>query len=269
MKKAGLVALSDAPGKAAKSEIMKLESCLRELGFETECAPHVFSDRNRPEPEEKAKELKGMMDDEEVMLVLDVSGGDSANLTLPFIDIAGFKKPFFGYSDLTAVLNAAVCKTGSPLFLFQIRKILESQKALRMFSEFTERGTLPVPETEFLRGERMKGRLLGGNIRCFMKLLGTDYMPSCRERILFLEARSGGFLRLSSMLAQLEQAGVLSKLAGLVIGQTTEAERRGEREKTLEFALKTAGCPVAVTEDVGHSADSMMLEIGREYEFIK
>ena len=51
--------------------------------------------------------------DPEVKMIFDLSGGNLANDVLPFLDysiIENSDKLFVGYSDLTCIINAILCK---------------------------------------------------------------------------------------------------------------------------------------------------------------
>ena len=64
--------------------------------------------------------------DDSVEEIFDVSGGDLANEILPYLDfqtIAYGKKHFWGYSDLTTVLNAIYARTGKSSVLYQVRNL--------------------------------------------------------------------------------------------------------------------------------------------------
>lgn len=64
--------------------------------------------------------------DDTIEEIFDVSGGDMANEILPYLDfqtIAYAKKHFWGYSDLTTVLNAIYARTGKASVLYQIRNL--------------------------------------------------------------------------------------------------------------------------------------------------
>ena len=43
----------------------------------------------------------------------------------------------------------------------------------------------------FIQGNELRGTVIGGNIRCFLKLAGTPYFPNTEGKILLLEAMSG------------------------------------------------------------------------------
>ena len=65
--------------------------------------------------------------------MFDVSGGDESNGVLEYLDYEAIRErnaenpvAFFGYSDLTAVLNALYAKTGMRTGLYQIRNLAGS-----------------------------------------------------------------------------------------------------------------------------------------------
>ena len=58
----------------------------------------------------------------------------------------------------------------------------------------------------------MKGEVVGGNIRCFLKLAGTEYLPSFDGKILLLESYSGDVAGQGTYLNQYKQLGVFVKL---------------------------------------------------------
>lgn len=69
--------------------------------------------------------------DDEIKGIFDISGGDVANGILPYLDyeiIANTSKMFWGYSDLTTVINAIYKKTGKASVLYQIRNLIYDNK---------------------------------------------------------------------------------------------------------------------------------------------
>lgn len=83
--------------------------------------------------------------DDEIKGIFDISGGDIANGILPYLDydvIADSSKLFWGYSDLTTVLNAIYTKTGKISVLYQIRNLLyqHSERQLEDFYEYGNSG---------------------------------------------------------------------------------------------------------------------------------
>ncbi len=197
---------------------------------------------------------------------IDISGGDIANEILPYLDFAGIEKSgkqFWGYSDLTAVINAVYAKTGKSSVLYQVRNLIgtDAKNQIRRFSDTVLGGgkSLYLSGCNFLQKERMQGIVVGGNIRCLLKLAGTPFWPDMREKILLLEGFHGG-------VAQLQQMGVFAQINGLLLGTFTELEQKGYALFAAELAKQFAGAdiPVARTGEIGHGADAKAIVIGRE-----
>lgn len=178
--------------------------------------------------------------------IYDVSGGDLANETIPYLDLKAYensKATFFGYSDLTCVLN--ILATIRPCVLYQICN-----------GEFDTQF-----KYEFFEGSNLEGIVVGGNIRCLLKLAGTPYFPDCKDKILFLESYSGNENRIRTYFAQLYLMGVFDQIKGLLLGQFTELDTDGN---DLSFLREYYKGNIARTMDIGHSKDAKGLWIGKE-----
>ena len=114
---------------------------------------------------------------------------------------------------------------------------------------------------DFIQGERMEGILVGGNIRCLLKLAGTEYWPDMTEKILFLEARSGQISQIITYFSQLKQLGVFENVNGILLGTFTQLGSQPE-ELVKEFAGDMI--PIVKTQNIGHAVDSKAIGIGKE-----
>lgn len=214
-----------------------------------------------------------------IKAVFDISGGDLANEILPFIDFEIIKnnyKPFFGYSDLTTVINAIYSNTKNPCYLYQIKNIVldNKEKQILCFNEsfFNGKDDIFKFDYEFLRGDSMKGVVIGGNIRCFLKLAGTGYIPDFKDKILFLESRSGKSPLMISFFNQLKQMNVFEDIRGIILGTFTQMERENSCHNIKEIALditKEYNIPIIKTNEIGHGSDSKCIVIGKEYNLSK
>jgi muramoyltetrapeptide carboxypeptidase len=68
---------------------------------------------------------------------------------------------------------------------------------------------------------QVQGTLWGGNLAVFCAMLGTPYMPTVKNGILFFEDVSEHPYRLERMLLQLKHAGILDTQRAIVLGQFT------------------------------------------------
>lgn len=271
----GLIACSNGRKPEQESEIANVEKLLfTRFGIKTKRAAMIFRTENdlaSGTAEERAGALMGMYRNPEIKAIFDISGGDVANEILPYLDfeqIGAAQKPFIGYSDLTVIQNAIYTKTGVQGYNYQLLNLGGEASAVqlelfqRIFIEAKERAI----SHEVLRDKAdIRGEIIGGNIRCLLKLAGTEYMPNPSGKVVLLEALSGDVGKMRTYLAQLDQIGIFQAANGVILGQFTEMQENGlaptieeltrpYMEKYDKFLLKTS--------IVGHHPDAEPFPIG-------
>lgn len=284
-KKAGIVACSNGVSKQLANEMQQLKILLEKYGVDAVFGDYIYAmDGVRSgTAKQRANDLMKFYQDPEIDVIFDVSGGDIANEILPYLDFdmiadarnsCGEIKEFWGYSDLTVLLNAIYAKTGNAGMLYQVRNLLHVHS-----KEYGAHGCCALlPKMQlldatyhFLQGTQMSGVVVGGNIRCLLKLAGTEYFPDMTDKILFLEARSGLESQMRTYLSQLQQMDVFEKISGLYLGTFTQWEQElkkkesREGEMTMEWLVTeyvSPHIPIAKTCEIGHALDSKALCIG-------
>ena len=164
--KAALVCCSNGLPCTAGEKMKRLEDALASVGLEPVAGEYlyaregVFSASGR----ERAESLMGFFRDKAIRVIFDVSGGDIANELLPYLDypaIAASGKQFWGYSDLTTVINAIYAKTGRESVLYQIRNLIgedgERQISRCTASVFRDSDELYSFGWRFIQGKRLAG----------------------------------------------------------------------------------------------------------------
>lgn len=276
--KAAIVCCSNGQKEEYRERLEKLGDALKGVGLMPvfgECVYQregVFSGTGR----ERAKSLMDFYRDQDIKVIFDISGGDIANEILPYLDydeIAGQDKFFWGYSDLTTVINAIYTKTGRPSVLYQVRNLIyeDAGKQICDFVHTVMEGqedlfTFPY---EFIQGNRMEGIVIGGNIRCLLKLAGTEFWPDMKGKILLLEAYSGEVPQMVTYLSQLKQLGVFDQVNGILLGTFTGMEE-GHCEPSMTELIREyvkIEIPIAQTRYIGHGVDSKGIIIGEKYVF--
>lgn len=273
--KIGIVCCSNGQKVTYKDKLQRLEETLKDMGLQPLFSDYIY-EKEGPfsgTAKERAEALMDFYRDEEIKGIFDISGGDLANGVLPYLDyevIASSSKLFWGYSDLTTIINAIYHKTGRPSVLYQIRNLIYDHKE-EQIADFKntvlENGAVLFrPEYKFIQKNRMQGILVGGNIRCFLKLAGTEYMPDLQGKILLLEGLSGTVDKMETYLCQLQQLGAFEKVTGILLGTFTEMEREHciPTIETLVKAKAGKDLPIAVTKKIGHGTDSKGIVIGQE-----
>lgn len=278
--KIAVVACSNPLTNTDKEKVLQLSDVLKDIGLLPVFSKYIFAENTffKTTAKEKAEELLEFYADNSIKAIFDISGGDIANSILEHLDYTLIKdnsKPFWGYSDLTTIINAIFTKTGNCSYLYQIKNLIwENGKLQRerfRNSVLDNKSDIFDINWSFIQGKEMKGVVVGGNIRCFLKLAGTPYMPEFKDKILFLESLGGGAEQVSAYFNQLKQMNAFSKVSGVLLGTFTSLEN----EKTLpeiisliKDIIDNSNLPIAKTQEIGHGKNSKCIIIGKQYQCI-
>ena len=278
--KVAITACSNAQPQTYREKLSKLQATLSDLGlipilgnciYEKES---VFSGTGK----ERAESLMRFYLNPEIRAVFDISGGDIANEVLPFLDydaIAKSNAVFWGYSDLTTIINAIYTKTKKQSVLYQVRNLIspDAQEQAANFSAsiFEEKPDLFSFRYSMIQKDFMQGIVVGGNIRCLLKLAGTPYWPDMNGKILLLESLGGLVPQMTAYLNQLKQIGVFEQINGILLGTFTKMEEEKALPSMTELVKRYAGkeLPIAKTNEIGHSTNAKAIVIGKEMNFTK
>ena len=273
MKKAAIAACSNARQSKYRQETEDLTAFLESIGIQAELSDCIYSDDGvfSGTPRERAAQLMKMFRDPEIEEIYDISGGDVANQILDELDygaIEASKATFWGYSDLSTVINAIYTMTGKESVLYQVRNTVRGNNTALQRERFRERTELFTPAFKFVQNSAMKGVVVGGNIRCFLKLAGTRYFPDLQGKVLLLESLGGEVPQMAAYLAQLKQLGAFDKVNGVLLGTFTTMERNQCTPDIVSLVKEVCGpaLPIATTLEIGHGDDSKAIIIGREIE---
>ena len=275
MKKAAIVACSNAQQSKYRPQIGELITFLQSIGIETELSECIYSDDSAfsGTPRERGNQFMKMFRDPEIEEIYDISGGDVANQILDELDykaITASKAIFWGYSDLSTVINAIYTMTGKESVLYQVKNMVRGDYTALQRERFRSRKELFEPSFNFIQKSAMKGVVVGGNIRCFLKLAGTRYFPDLQDKVLFLESLGGEAPQMATYLAQLGQIGAFKKVNGVLLGTFTTMDQKHCEPDIITLVKEICGreMPVAKTAEVGHGDDSKAIVIGREIELV-
>lgn len=273
-KMAGIVCCSNGRPKSHNDELKKLAHTLQQMGLQPVFGPFIYEKQGvfSGTGKERAESLMDFYRDDNIRMIFDISGGDIANEVLPFLDftlIAEKEKSFWGYSDLTTIINAIYAKTGKPSVLYQIRNLIyqDGRRQQEDFRNTVLQGGNELFEFkyEFVQNSRMEGVPAGGNIRCLLKLAGTPYWPDMKEKILVLESLGGTVPQMTTYLNQLAQMGVFGQINGIILGTFTKLEEEACTPGIVELVKQYApkGIPIVKTDEIGHGENSKGIVIGK------
>jgi len=186
---------------------------------------HLEHHQSAGTPAQRARAIMDVFADPSIDAIIAARGGNRSMHTLPLLDFDVIRKnpkPFVGFSDSTALVNALHAKTGLVTYHGpSVSRIARGSPAEQdqMIACLQGRGaSLDFSSATTMRGGRAAGRLIGGNLSMMAALVGTPYMPDTAGAILFIEDINDQLSRYDRMLAQLALSGVLSGAAAIIFG---------------------------------------------------
>ena len=131
--KVGIVCCSNGQKSSYREKIGILCNTLEGMGLAPVLSDYIYEKEDvfGGTTKERAEALMALYRDKEIKAIFDISGGDIANGILPYLDfevIGKSNKQFWGYSDLTTIVNAIYRKTGKASVLYQIRNLIYADK---------------------------------------------------------------------------------------------------------------------------------------------
>ncbi len=266
-----------SPSYATPDEnVEKAAEVLRSWGFVPVVGPNVGkveAGRYAGTVQERLEDLRWALEDPKIKAILCNRGGYGAlhlvdSLTLE--ELRAHPKWLVGYSDITTLLALENCAGIQSLHATMGASIAKAKNALTstQMRDFLL-GNLPRYELaahpDNIPG-RGQGMLVGGNLCTLTPLLGTraDIMAS-EGLILYIEEVEESMHNIDRQFKMLENAGVLGRCRGVVLGQFTDCGQEftyDSVEQMLRPYLEPYGIPVACGFPAGHGDVNMPLIMG-------
>lgn len=260
--------------------IDRITSRLTELGFKYVLGETLTSRFGylAGTDEMRASELMSYFKDSSINAILTMRGGWGCARILDLLDYEVIKanpKVIMGFSDITSLINAIYKKTGlvtyhgpcgySTWTEFSTEYVT---KAVSSGSPFTMKNPSDFTKDLItLTSGNCRGELVGGNITVLLSMIGTPYEPDWNNKILFLEETNEEPYRIDRMFWQMKQAGIFSKVKGIVFGSfnkcfAEEPEKSFTLQEVLEQHFKDIHLPVYMGATFGHMSPKFTLPIG-------
>jgi muramoyltetrapeptide carboxypeptidase len=252
---------------------------LESLGFQVKTGRHVRSTSwgYAASPREKAEDIHAMFADDSVQAIICSQGGATANACLPYLDwelIRAHPKIFLGISDISVLLNAIHHKTGLVTFhgndvmwgFGRTPSAYDRDEFLARLVDARIGAITPNRGRRTIRSGVAKGKLLGGNLHCLLKLAGTPYFPNFDESILFVEDIGITPEECDHAFQQLKQIGVFEQIQGTIIGYIDGLQNNPEAAAQMEYVLLRVTAeydfPILKVDDFGHNCPNTTLPVG-------
>lgn len=285
----GLVSPSGASNERLNLQLAG--EAMEALGFKVKTGAH-YGDRYghlAGTDAGRAGDLNAMFGDRQVKAIVCVRGGSGAARLLPLLDyerIRANPKVLLGYSDITALHCAIQAKTGLvtfhgpiaaaswPRFNVDQFERLFFQRELMQYRNSIVAGDELVPRrnrTVTLRGGKVQGELVGGNLTVLTALAGSSYLPDFRGKILFLEDVGEAPYRIDRMFSTLKLMGALDQIAGFIFGDCNDCKPGdGYGSLTLDQIfddyILPLNIPAYTGAMIGHIREQFIVPVGGKVE---
>lgn len=265
-------------------QVEKFISIIQELGFKVKTGETLKQKYGyfAGTDEFRAGEINNFFLDDEVKGIICMKGGWGCARILDKLNFEMIKnnpKVLMGFSDITSLLIAINAKTGLVTFhgpvgnsgwneftTAYVKRILINKEAVEY----------AYPETDSdkyysINKGNAKGILIGGNLTVVASMMGSDYLPNWKNKILFLEETGEEPYRIDRMLTQLKLSGVLGTISGLVFGkcvkcEAEEPEKAFTLQQVLDQHIKPLGIPAFYGAMIGHIVNKYTVPIGINVE---
>jgi muramoyltetrapeptide carboxypeptidase len=287
-----VVAVAALANERAEDEVALLEqgfATIESLGYRVVVSPLAEPGHSRwwavATPEETAAELNRLLRDPEVRGIVALDGGRLALSYLDLVDTDAIRadpKPIVGLSDISALLLALHARTGLVGFHGDLARLfadwpdLEGARRTELRDAYRQvlGGTAPValPPTaawESWRGGRADGPLIGAMLNRLVRVQASGFAVTLDRfdgAILFWEEAGAQSSVIWQELHALRTAGVLDRIAGMVIGagmglDFTPGGPDNLRDIVLDV-LADRDIPIIGNVEIGHSGPNIPIPLG-------
>lgn len=276
-KKANLGLISPASPIYNTSDYERMISSLEDMGYTLSYGDHIQDkygylagiDENR------VADLHAMFLNKSIDGILCTRGGYGSNRILKLIDydiIKNNPKPFIGFSDITSLNLAIYKKTGLVTFHGPVGKSYWNDYTYTSWKSILHDADSPIfytPKNQqdvfTINSGKIEGKLLGGNLTVLTSLIGSDYMPSFKNSILFIEDVGEKVYRVDRMLSQLALSGILNQIKGFIFGKCTECTKPSNSltlKEVLYHYIKPLQIPAFYGAMISHEEQNLTIPIG-------
>lgn len=224
-------------------------------------------------------DLQHMLEDPTIKAVWCAKGGYGTVRIIDNIDFHHFlenPKWIVGYSDVT-VLHSHIHNLGVEtlhgIMPYHIDDNSAFAKTSLRKSLFGEKISYHIEDAPLNRNGKASGAVVGGNISILYSLCGSPSAINTEGKILFLEDLDEYLYHIDRMLVNLKRNGMLSNLAGLIVGGLTKMHDNSvpfgkTAAEIIWDAVKDFEYPVCFDFPAGHLDDNRTLILGREADLI-
>ena len=217
----------------------------------------------------RVADLTSALRDPGIAGIVFACGGSGAQRTLASFDWAVLDgvtpKVLAGYSDVTAILEAAARRLGWASLhgtMVSYFDTYEFASLLRTLMHPEQATSLCFAGARTVVAGVARGITCGGNLTVLTASLGTDTSWPARGGVWLVEDEGEDDYRIDRMLTQLRRSGYLDGVAGIVAGTFQNCGGIEDIQAILAERLGSLGVPMISWANVGHGGRNQTYPIG-------
>ena len=278
LKKGDKIAIVSPARNITFDEVHPAIRLFQRYGLEVVLGTHVFSKHHQFAGSDalRCKDMQLMLDDDNIRAIICSRGGYGTVRIIDKIDFTSFyqnPKWIVGYSDIT-VLHAHIHQQFGIETLHATMPInIKNEKRdetlqTLMKALFGDPIAYSYPATSLSREGSAEGLLVGGNLSILYNLMGSVSELETAGKILFLEEVDEYLYHIDRMMVNLNRAGKLARLKGLIVGGMSKMN-----DNTIPFgksasqiiadSVKDYKFPVCFDFPAGHLDTNLAMIMGR------
>lgn len=277
LKKGDTIGVMAPSSRFAKSDLESAAVILKSYGYDLFIHPQCYETfhQSAGTHAQKIDALHELASDKNINAVFFAAGGNRALHLLDKIDynlIAANPKIYMGFSDCTALLNAFSARSdlvtwhGPTLRKFHVG---HNQQELNIRLLEGKEKVISLPGVQIINKGSAEGRLFGGNLNVFRRLIGSREMPDTKGAILFFEDCNEETSRLDAELCFLRRSGMFDNASAIIFGQFTGLLDTGTPfgfsfEDVVREHTQGLNIPVLMNAPFGHEKDLTAFPIGQK-----
>jgi len=244
---------------------------LQAAGYEVVPGKHIFNKDSylAGTDLERLQDLTEAVLDPKIKAIICIRGGYGSGRLLPRIPFSIFSrnpKLFIGHSDITFLHLGLMSMAGWTTFhgpnLTGISQAQEKAESVLKVLSGEASYEWVFDRDQILRPGVAMGRVLGGNLSCLAQLVGTPYMPDMTDALLLIEDCGEALYRLDRMINHLKLAGILPKLAALLLGEFIACAENNDICTMVMDHVREYDFPVVHSLPFGHGLRNEVMAFG-------
>jgi len=278
LKQGDKVVILSTARKISEQEIIPAVNVFESWGLEVVFGTNLFNEECQfsGTTAQRTSDLQMALDDESIKAIFCARGGYGTIKIIDELDFAQFckfPKWIVGYSDVTVLhnhinqnFNIETLHATMPInFPTNTLESLDSLKNALFGKELS----FEFDAHQMNRNGVAKGEVVGGNLSILYSLTGTNSQIDTKDKILFIEDLDEYFYHMDRMMMNLDRAGMLSRLSGLMVGGMSDMNDNTipfgkTAQEIIKEAVSKYDYPVCFDFPAGHIDDNRALVMGSE-----